>query len=168
MVWINSDGLRVRFDHERLLPKAYRGEDQGAGPLRYIDVELDAKADFVDGVTFLVEGVILPRNSYLVSADYSLVAAVTGTTGLTVGVQHLDGTTYDADGILTALSALTIGTEGHIVKGGSGAGALLGTVLAYPGKLIIVPTGTGTAGTISLRIGLFVAGEDLHPSQFNP
>lgn len=166
--WVNKDGLKVRFDTDRLFPSSYRGEDPASGPIRYIDWEVAPKTDLVTGVTLAYDGLILPRNSFLVSVDYTIVTAVTGTTALTLGVEHLDRTTYDADGLLTALSALTAGTEQHIVKGGSGAGALLGTNLQYPGRLIIVPTGTGTAGLISFRVGLFVPGKDAQPPVWNP
>ncbi len=167
MSWLNEDGLLVRFGLEKISDRSPRGEPQGAGDIRVVDVIVDC-TKFVTGVPYIVPGVELPRNSLLQAVEYTVVEAITGTSALTVGTQHLDGTTYDADGILTALSALTVGTEEHIVKSQTRGGAQLGTILAYPANFIIVPTGTGTDGILSMRVHLFVPGKDANPQNFNP
>lgn len=166
MVWINNDGLRVRFEHEKIDLVAPRGEAPGAGETRTIDVLVDLTKTTA-ATPYLIYGDVTPRNSFIQKVEATVVKAITGASALTFGLQHYDGTEYDYDGFITALPALTAGTEVSGVKGGTGAGVLVGTELAYPGLLTCTTTGTATGGLVSLRVHVFVADKD-QTNKFNP
>lgn len=163
--WKNSDGLHVRFDTDRLIPVTYRGEDQGAGPKRYLDFAVDC-LQLVNGVVYDITGLIIPRNFFVTNVEYTVEAAITGTTGITIGTRDLKDANVVATNLLSSLTALTIGNEQNIIKGGSGAGALIGTNTTVPLRVQLTPTGTGTGGLLSVRIAGFVGTKDANPTSF--
>lgn len=163
--YINNDGLRIRFDVDRINQTAPRGEAPGAGEDRVIDFIVDV-ATLVAGQN-RIEGVVIPRNSTLAEVQWLPVEAVTGMTAFDVGLKKYDGSELDYDGIVDGALPGTVGVRTEVVAGGTGAGVLLGTTTALPGDLVITPTGTPTAGKLAFRVKLFVAGKDKNPGKFN-
>lgn len=163
--WINNDGLRIRFDVDKINQGTPRGEAPGAGEDRVIDFIVDVST-LVAGQN-RIEGVVLPRNSTLAEIQWLPVEAVTGMTAFDIGLKKYDGTELDYDGVADGAVPGTVGVRTKVVKGGTGAGVLLGTTLALPGDLVITPTGTPTAGVLAFRVKLFVAGKDKNPGKFN-
>lgn len=165
MPWTNNDGLLVRFDQEKIADTNPRGEAPGAGETRTIDVILDM-TDTTAGAHYIIPGVIIPRNSFVQSIASTVVEAFSGATDLDLGLTSFDGGEYDYDGFITTMAAVTAGAEAQYVKGGTGAGVLVGTELAYPGYLTVTPTGQATTGKVSLRVHVFVADEDKNPNNW--
>ena len=162
--WINNDGLRVRFDVDKIKQTAPRGEAPGAGEDRVIDFIVDVKT-LKDGQN-RIEGVVIPRNSTLAEIQWTPVVAVTGMSAFDVGLKKYDGSELDYDGIAIDAVPGTVGVRTKVAKGEASAGALLGTTLSLPGDLVITPTGTPTAGKLAFRVKLFVAGKDANPGKF--
>jgi hypothetical protein len=159
-IWRNPDGLVVKFPLDTLFPRDPRGELPGAGTVRECSVIVDALQDLVNGTTFIEWGAVIPRNSYIVEAGCRVLVTITGTTAITFGAIDYSGATVDAAGFLLSIPAFTQGTQSAIVKGGTGAGALLGTISPKPWLLTITPTGTGTAGKFELYVKYLVPGKD--------
>lgn len=156
MPWFNKDGLNIRFGLEKVSNTNPRGESPGAGIYRDIGVLLDLTKTTAATV-YVLSGDVIGSNSEIISIQSDVVTAAVGTTALTFGLQYYDGTEYDYDGFLTAVTGLTTaGTSTTYVKGTSGAGALVGTVTARPGQLVVTPTGQGTAGIVQLTVRVFV------------
>lgn len=154
-LWRNADGLVVRFDDLAVTPRDPRGEAPGAGETRTVDVNVDLTKT-VATVPYNEWGAKLPANSFIQHVQYTVLETITGASALTFGTQYYDGTEYDYDGLITGVSALTIGTDADIAKGGTNAGAQVGTLLASPANLVLTTTGQATAGRISLRVHLLV------------
>lgn len=152
MSWLNKDGLRVYFGAEAVQYRDPRGEAQGAGETRTIDVILDL-AETTNAVPFVFDNVIIPANSYIQSVAASVIIAGVGATDIDLGLQYYDGTEYDYDGLISTVTNLSAGEKTAT------AGVLVGTVLASPGRLTITPTGQATAGRISLRVHILVPGK---------
>lgn len=155
MPWFNSDGLNIRFANEKINPKDPRGESPGAGPYR----EIECVIDLTKGVAAANNkewGLVIPSNSFVVKVRTLITTAITGASGYTFGLEKYDGTELDYDGLLVSLPALTIGTEVTVVKGGTGAGALLGTKTTQPGIFSYTPTGTALTGKILVSVGIIV------------
>lgn len=148
MVWRNNDGLVVRFPLESTTPRDPRGEAPGAGYERTIDFIVDLTKTTA-GQVYNEWGAKLPANSYVVAIEGTVLETITGASALTVGTQYYDGTTWVANGILTGLSGLTIGSTGT-------AGSQLNTVLTSPANIILTPTGQATAGKVSVRVKVLV------------
>ena len=162
--WINNDGLRVRFDVDKIKQTAPRGEAPGAGEDRVIDFIVDVKT--LKAGQNRIEGVVITRNSTLAEIQWTPVEDVTGMSAFDVGLKKYDGSELDYDGIASGAVPGTVGVRTKVVKGGTGAGALLGTTLTLPGDLVITPTGTPSAGKLAFRVKLFVAGKDANPGKF--
>jgi hypothetical protein len=155
MVWLNKDGLRVKFGYEAVVDRDPRGEAQGAGDIRVIDIIIDV-AKTTAATPYIFDNAIIPANSYIQKVEADVLVAITGATALDFGLQYYDGTEYDYDGLITDLPALTVGSRVEAGKGGTGAGALVGTTLASPGYLAVTLTGQATAGKVSLRAHVLV------------
>lgn len=166
MPWVNNDGLLVRFDREKIEHVEPRGEAPGAGATRVIDVILDMTKTTA-AAHYEIPGAIIPRNSFIQKVESTVIKAFTGATDIDFGLTSYDGGEYDYDGLITTLAAVTVGAEASYVKGGTGAGALVGTETLYPGILTVTPTGQATTGLISLRVHVFVADEDQLPDNWN-
>lgn len=162
--WTNNDGLKIRFDVDKINQLAPRGEAPGAGEDRVIDFIVDV-ATLKAGPN-LIEGVVIPRNSTIAEIQWMPVIATAGLTSFDVGTQKYNGTELDYNGLAAAAVPGTVGVRVKTVKGGTSAGAVLGTTTALPGNLTITPTGTPTAGRLAFRVKLFVAGKDALPHNF--
>ena len=83
------------------------------------------------------------------------VATSGGAAALNVGLVRLDNTTpIDVDGLVAAAALTTLDTLGEKT---AGAGALVGTVLTNPGKIVAdYDTAAYTAGTVLVRVKFYV------------
>jgi hypothetical protein len=174
MVWNNADGLFVKFGTEEGVPNkggSYRVENDGS---YLFEVTLRA-ADLVTAPVIVGEGalvdkgsqgVFLPKGLFVESVETVAEQAVT-TSGaiasvtLQLGLIREDRTTvYDVSALTTsAVVGTTLDAAGErntITKTSTGAGTLVGTVLANAGWLLAANTGHGanpiTAGKIVVRI----------------
>lgn len=163
MSWRNNDGLVVRFGRERVQNTNPRGESPGAGPYRTIEGLVDLRQT-VAATPFILDGDVIGSNSEIVKVRYIVTEALTGATAFTFGLQYYDGTEFDYDGFVTAAAPIVVGTEYTLTKGtGTGNGALIGTILARPGQLVLTPTGQATTGKIFVQVDVVVPGKNPVP-----
>lgn len=159
--YINNDGLRIRFDVDRINQGAPRGEAPGAGEDRVIDVIVDLSKS----AKGRVEGVNIPRNSFIAEVVHTTVET-TDATAVDLGTLSYDGQTVEKDSILKAADPSTLGLRNVVVAGDATAGDLVGTITETPSHLTYEATGA-TKGVIALRVHIFVAGKDKNPGKFN-
>ena len=163
MVWINGDGLRVRFPSDEL-GTIVGGEYQGAGPTRVIEVELNAADLTTTAQAFGAPYLIVPRNSVIEEVEVISEVALADGTSIDIGLQRLDGATeIDYDGLVDGLviASLNVAGEKNVIRvGGTSVGALVGTETAYPGYITVLETGTHTAGRLVIRVVVRVKDAD--------
>lgn len=156
MVWLNNDGLRVRFGNE--LAKASRigspvdnvaGTHQIIADLRYDEMPAaGAGAAFIQGEP----AVAIPAGALLRKATIITTTPFTsgGATTLDVGLADGAGVAIDADGVFAALAKTSMDAVGEEA---TGAGALMATKLAANSYLTLtVGTASFTAGRAKLII----------------
>lgn len=158
--YINNDGLRIRFDVDRINQLAPRGEAPGAGEDRVIDVIVD----LADKAAGRVEGVNIPRNSFIAELYHTTVEE-TDATEVNLGTIEYDNTTAVKDAILKAADPSDLGVRHKVVAGDDTAGDLVGKITEKPYHLSYEATGA-TKGKIALRVHIFVAGKDKNPGNF--
>lgn len=165
MAWINKDGLKVKFDVEKIEEAERRGESPGAGVERQITVQCNLVELGANGAK-VYDNVIIPRNSLITQVDVLNVGALTGGTSVAVGLIELNYTDeYDYDGLLAGYDTATAGLKTEIHAGETDAGALVGTKTLKPGVLRVVATGTYTnASEISVTVHLMVPDKDPVPA----
>lgn len=169
MSWINPDGLKVRFDHEKIV-RVEGGEYNYGTPLKVIECEIDASA-IGTTATLLGEGIILPRNSRIESVEVMAEVGVNTLTAIDIGLQRLDFTTeLDYDGLVDGALLASIDTDGEKTVYGVGtalAGTLIGETTLYPGRPTILRTGSAaTLGRLVIRINHYVPGEDVNVNNY--
>jgi hypothetical protein len=159
--WFNPDGLFVKFGTDKTVPNV-GGEYRTTGKYREIEVEID--------LTTLTQVEVVQSDQVNVPTTYELAqveiwvetAAVTGT-AIDVGLVRMDRTTeVDFDGILAAFvtATMTNGNYVKLVKGGTQAGALVGSgsqATAFPAYITASRTDATafTAGKVHIKL-LFV------------
>lgn len=159
--WFNNDGLLVKYGtNEATAGRA--GEVAGNnGNTRIIELRLSDLTVLTDATqTVLDENVFVPKNARIEWVDVLNVTAATsgGAATLDLGLIRRDQTTeLDYDGLLAAAPLSdwnALGETKHYMVGVTGAGALMGTVLANSGYLVATwNVGAFTAGAIDIRIG---------------
>jgi hypothetical protein len=95
---------------------------------------------------------VIPAHSSILTARLVVKTAFAGGTSYTVGLQQADGTEIDNDGLLTAA---TLGVAALTPRGKTivGTGALVGTTIgANKGELVVVSSGTFTAGRAEIIV----------------
>lgn len=155
MSWNNSDGLYVKFGVEEAATT--RGGEltnrDGHVEVSFIVDYLDAQSatDTILGAASGVKtgafGVMIPKGIHVEEVEINVDTAFTssgtiGTSTLTMGFIREDrSTTYDVDGLLTTSftggSLDTAGEKTVVRVGSTGAGALIGTVLANDGLIVV-------------------------------
>ena len=154
MVWMNNDGLLVKFGKEKGIA-ANGGSYRFVGPLDCIEIDVDYRKLNAFGTnTILSDTVKVPNGVLLKSAEFQVDVAFTGATAtLTLGLYDSDRTTaYDEDGIDATIALTAIDAIGEVV---ACDGALIGTVLANNTPSLItalVGTANFTAGRGKLRL----------------
>jgi hypothetical protein len=162
MVWVNSDGLRVRFpSDDRGVVNG--GEYPGAGEHRVIEVEINLP-DVGTSATILSHDIVVPRNSFIEQVELLAETALGGFTALDVGLIRLDATTeLDYDGLIDGAPVADFAAAGNrvtYIQGSDEHGALIGTETAYPGLVTALRTGSAGTGRAVLRIKLYVKDAD--------
>lgn len=175
MVWVNSDGLRIKFGREEA-DKNIGGQSSTGGDLEVLEFDVDytellsATAAVIGSVGAPGQGgVVIPEGARLVSMDLEVETAFTssGTIGsatLVMGtVKASDySTELDLNGLTTtsatgtALGLATVGTVTTIKAGATGAGDDWGTTLAEEGVLVAANSAHAshpyTAGKLRVRL----------------
>lgn len=171
MVWLNGDGLLVRFPGDSL-GDVPGGEYPGAGANRVIELEVNAASLTTTPTAFGAPYLIVPRNSVIESVEVISETALSGGTGTAVdiGLKRLDGTEIDHDGLVDGILVANLNVAGEknvYTAGVSLAGVLVGTETAYPGHISVQSvTGPFTAGRLVIRVNIYVKDVDQNPGQF--
>jgi hypothetical protein len=94
----------------------------------------------------------IPANAFIHSATWTTLETFTGGTSYNVGLDEVDGTAIDVDGIDAAIAIADFNAVGEtILMDGALVGGLTGIGTA-DGQLTVVATGTFTAGKARIRI----------------
>ncbi len=158
--WTNNDGLKIFY-----------GVDEGAagkagevsttdGNKHLVEIRIPAMTALTDSTQNILDDfVVIPKNARIEYVDIMTTTAVTsgGSAVLDLGLQRLDRTTeLDYDGLLADAPIADYNLAGETKRyqvGVTGAGALVGTVLANPGYLVATyDTAAFTAGAITVRL----------------
>lgn len=160
MVWVNPDGLVVRFPGDDRI--VHGGEYPGAGTLREIEVEFDA-ADITTTPAILDYNIIIPSNSVIQEVVVISEVPVSGgaATGFDFGLKRLDATTeLDHDGLVNDILSASLSEAGEqttLTAADALAGALVGTETTRAGLFCANTNGgTYTAGHVVLKVKLYV------------
>lgn len=164
--WINGDGLYRKFGTDQATPRR-AGEYQEAGSGRHVtEVVIDllalstrAPSAGTDEV-IVADNVSIPVGAWIEEIRVFVTKETAGANAtLDLGlVDFNDRTTeIDFDGLLTNYATINDGTDlgelTTLVKGTTGAGALVGTRLAKTGLLTAsVDTADFTAGVVRIAV----------------
>lgn len=143
---VNSDGLMVGYG-----PADTRNELAGGietkGRVRQVSMTVyydkDVTAEDMRGAT-------IPAGATILSADAVVVEAFTGGTSIEVGTIGTDGSSADANALITATEGATANLTANAVV--TGAGALVGAVTTADVNLTSATTGSYTAGKAVVTI----------------
>jgi hypothetical protein len=142
--WLNDDGLVVGFG-PRSSANQYPGKIQGNGAAKALEFEIayNSLPDNVNG-----DGGMnyIPANSSIISCTLVGQTAWTDLTDFDLGLQQMDGTEIDNDGLIASEAAIT---AGEVV---TGAGALIGTTIGAADGYLTATAANATAGTATVRI----------------
>lgn len=95
---------------------------------------------------------VIPANSYIESAILRVTTGFLGGTSYDIGLQQADGTEIDNNGIFAAILLAEINVIGETVIDGGALVNLLAGIGAADGQVVVVATGTFTAGEAELQI----------------
>lgn len=159
MAWYNNDGLYIKYGTEQDTPTVGAGEYQTPGPQRMVELVIPAMTSLGTSAAIQHDTVTLPKNARIEKVEIVTTTAVTsgGSAVLNIGLSRTDRSTeLDYDGLVAALALASFNAAGEtytITNGATGAGALVGTTLAYNGYLTAdYDTASFTAGAIKVRI----------------
>lgn len=157
MAWLNNDGLYVKFGTEEGVAGT-AGEYTTRGPTRLTEVLLTGTA-LGTAAAIQDDHTVIPAGARIEKVEVIAQTAMTsgGSATLNVGFSRLDRSTeLDYDGLLAAFplaSMNAVGETNSLTNGSSGAGVLVGTVLANAGLLTAdYDTAAFTGGTVKVRI----------------
>lgn len=162
--WLNQDGLYIKLGADEAasqdpLVQPAGDYNTGGNPLSVSEVVIDLK-DLSTSTQLVLNDVLnFPKNAFVEEVEVEVQVGATsgGSATLDVGLIRTDRTTeLDYDGFVAAAAAATIDTAGkrlNLIKGSTGAGALIGTATANPG-LFVAKAGTAvfTAGQVRVRV----------------
>lgn len=157
MAWTNSDGLYVKFGTEEGTV-GIAGEYNVLGQEHVVHFELTLSG-LGTAAAIQDQHVTLPSGAFITEIKTVATTAATssGSGTLNLGLQRLDRSTeLDYDGLLAAAALTNFDAAGETVqfrKGTTGAGALMGTALAYPGYVTAdYDTGAFQTGVLQVEI----------------
>lgn len=159
--WVNNDGLLVLYPPTVANPSKggeFSTLDSGQHVVSVtIDLAaLSTAASVASGNEVIVaDNVTIPNGSLLTKVTATVLEAPVGATAtLDVGLVDQDRTTeIDFDGILTNATVGALGSVTEIVKGGAGAGALVGALITNTGLITAsVDTANYTDGAVKIDI----------------
>lgn len=163
--WTNKDGLKIFYGVDEGTAGAAGFYEDAIGNTQVVEVRIPAMTALTDSTQNILDDfVVIPKNARIEWVDVQATTAVTsgGAAVLDIGLQRLDRSTeLDYDGLLADAPITDYNSVGETKRyqfGVSGAGALVGTVLANPGYLVATyDTAAYTAGAITIRIGFSFA-----------
>ena len=155
--WLDPDGLFHKFGPTKAVANK-GGEYKNYGTLREVELKIDLTA-LTQAETIQSDQVFIPAGARLQEVEIEVLTVGATGVAIDVGLTKTDRTTeIDFDGILAAVvvANLTAGNKINLVKGGTNAGALIGsgTSTAFVGMVSASAT-TATAfttGSILLKI----------------
>ena len=162
--WHNDDGLYIKFGRNEGTGVT-GGEVPGnhAGPNKVAE-QVITLTSLGSASTILNDAVLIPAGARIekVQIITDTLATSDGSATLNVGLIREDrSTTYDADGFVVQAALTTIDAAGETtdyVEGSTAHGALIGTTLAYAGRLVAdYDAAAYTAGVIRVRIHYYQA-----------
>lgn len=161
MVWLNDDGLTVKFGTEEA-DAGKGGAYSTLGALRMAEVEITgtsiaSTATLVDRHTIIPSGARIEKVEVVAETAFTSGGAAT----LDVGLVDQDETTaIDDDGLVAALALTSIDADGDVVElvqGSTGHGALVGTTTSNAGYLTVhYGTAAYTAGVGKVRVYYYI------------
>lgn len=161
--WLNQDGLYIKLGSDEAasqdaLVQPAGDYNTGGNPLNVSEVVIDLKDLSTSSQLILNDVLNFPKNAFIEEVEVEVqIGAVGATATLDVGLIRTDRVTeLDYDGFVAAAAVTTIDTAGkrlNLIKGSTGAGALIGTATANPG-LFVAKAGTAafTAGQVRVRV----------------
>jgi hypothetical protein len=161
MAYLDNSGLYVKTGLEQTVPLT-GGEYRTYGELREIELKLDLTKATAIGAPFIVnDQVFFPKGVVVQEVEWYADAAAAGSSStLDLGLVAVDRVTeIDFNGLLAAVAQATItaGTKTVVVKGGTGAGALIGGSATTSTGYVCMNFNTAafTGGTLRVRIRYF-------------
>lgn len=152
--WTNGDGLVVGFG-PREPANARGGHHSTDGVVMTVQQEIAWNDLPLGGIN---EGgpPLIPANSVILDGYIFVTTAFLNTTGLTIGLQQIDGTEIDNDGLMTTKAAAALTDELKVAF----AGALVGTSIGAAGGYIVATDAgsASTAGKATLVLNYMVPG----------
>lgn len=160
MAYMDTAGLYQKYGLEQVVPMA-GGEIRNDGDVREVDLkitltDLTASQAIIKGT----DNIEMPAGFTI--EEVQIIADTAATSGgaatLDIGLIRKDRTTdIDANGLVAAMALTAIDTTGEnttLVKGSTGAGALVGTTVGTnPGHFTAnYTTAAFTAGVLTVRI----------------
>jgi hypothetical protein len=160
--WMNNDGLYIKYGTDRSTAAKVGAFETLQSGMHVIEANLNL-TELTASAAIVSDSFIVPKGWTIMRAEIIATTAATsgGAAVLNVGIQRRDRSTeIDYDGIIAALALTSIDTKGETTsfsKGGTSAGALVGTVTdaTYTGYLTAdYDTAAYTAGVVKVRIFL--------------
>lgn len=148
--WTNSDGLVVRFEDPSAVAFAGRNGRDGKVQELVVDFTYDNLPTPASGDGRAAR---IPANSWIKSATLLATSDWGGSTPtLTIGLQQLDGTEIDNNGIDDAIAEAALDTGDVVACDGALVGA--GTVAdaSNDGYIVATTGGTVTSGAATLIV----------------
>lgn len=162
MAWTNNDGLYVRFGTEQGTVTTAGEYPTPTAGMHVTEARITATG-LGTASAIVANTTVIPSGATIHKVEVIAETACTsgGSAALNIGLHRLDRTTaIDADGLVAALALTAIDTLGEtseLVKGSTGAGALIGTELANPGLLVAdYDTAAYTAGEILVKVYWYI------------
>ena len=129
----------------------YGGEAAGGGKLKHAVFKFsydNLPVNNDDGLTYTIPQGVMIKNVYVkATTDFA------SGTSYDIGLEEADGTVIDLDGLFDALTLAEINVgDDALSHGGTNSGVLLNLETTAPAQLIVVETGTFTAGEAELVI----------------
>jgi hypothetical protein len=157
-IWLNNDGLLLKFGVDEGTT-TIAGEVPTAGIHRQMEVRIDLTKLSTAAQLILSDTVFAAKNARVEEVEVEVETGATsgGAATLDFGVIRNDRVTeLDFDGFVAAAALTTIDAAGkrlNLIRGSTGAGALIGTTLANPGYLVAkAGTAVFTAGVLKVRL----------------
>ncbi len=157
--WFNKDGLFIRYGRDE-------GASQQGGTYPTLvagqnvtEIRIANATTITSTPTVRADNVVVPAGATIARVEIIAEEAATsgGSATLDVGFIRLDRSTeLDYNGLVAAAALTSFDTKGETTqyyKGSTGAGALIGTELAYPGLVTVnYNTNSYTAGEFVIKI----------------
>jgi hypothetical protein len=153
VIWTNADGLAVGFGTREVESNSGAAVAVSDGLKKQVVVQIKGTGlPDSDVSAQLLNGVVIPANSYLLGATLFVTEAFTsgGSAVLDIGLyKRSDGTAVDDDGIDSAIAVATLVDNYDVACDG----ALIGTVLANNSVIgVSYDTAAFTAGEATLLV----------------